>query len=1191
MLNHFTSDQLKSVLGNCLNLYEVPEQEFSDLDLSLFQSVINSITRDEEGRLVAPALWDSDVEHLLSRNLNLARNILKSTFCKLQKNRDALSQYDQVIQDQLCEGIICEVEDLDSFLKSYPDASFLPHSGVVREDSQTTKLRVVFLSNLAEKRNGGMSHNAVSHPGPNLNYPLMFSLTLLRFSKFLLTFDLRKAFLQIKLRESDSRKLLFLWGRDVLRGDFTPVCYRFLRLGFGLRFSPSILLSCLWYILMREEPSDHEQMRRIKSTFYSLAYMDNISYTSSCPREVESAYENSFEIFGEYKFDLQKFYTNKIDLQARIDATLKGGSPQVVDLLGLKWDRIADCFVCSKLSLDSHANTKRNILSSVNSVFDLCGICLPLMNRAKFFLHKLQVQQDLDWDEPLSSESMKEWQCICKQLNDSQDFQITRSFGDRSSEFKLVACADASKEALGCCFYLWDLKTDSCTFLAGKSRIVGKDLRNKSIPVLELVALTWAIELCMELYSFFVNTLQPVKILDIIVFCDSSISLCWVKAKANKVGKVERKAVLVNNKLNKIMEVVKTHPVRLRHLAGRQNPADAATRPVSSALLKKSNYHSGPSLEVLKDEAEDILVPSPYVESFSVYCVQTRLHPVSSVIQIEDYSSFFYLAKVMNFVYKFIKNCRRKVFQRDQARYNHFNKPVCTYVQGQNYLVRVAQQQSFPKVLDFFYGKLCKCEPIVTQLNLYLDNHGIIRVKSKFRRLESDTLSRAPILLSRSCRFTRLIIEDLHKRMRCAQTFKLLASLRQEFYVPKAYSVIKNVIKNCVNCRLLHGRSVAVNVNDYPDFRINPGRRPFTTVMIDTIGPFNVNVGNCQHKHYLLLLTCMFTRAINLVICESLGTADFLRAVQLHILEYGVMESIVSDNQPSFVVGLDYLGKVLKETDFQNFLKSHGIKSFSFKPYPSGASFLGGAVESLVKQVKHVLYVSISRGKVTSKEFSYLVAEAKALVNKRVIGFKKCLTNDQEGMQVPFAITPESLLKGYEVPSFNILSLGEENDTSDRTWEPTPSGIDDLYNHFKSLNTLRSSIQELYEIEFLGNLEWQAVNSPNRYKLHTQRKLQIDDLVAVKCKFLKPFFYPRGIVTGIEYNDVEDINAVTIRKANGEKIRRHPSDIVLLLPSCKKNVENATVNAFQPLGESRPFRRAKEKCMETNRNLAREGAV
>ena len=80
----------------------------------------------------------------MSQNFPLARKILESTLRKLEENKDALHQYDDVINEQLQEGTICKIENIDAFLIDNPDAAFMPHSGVVRENSQTTKLRVVF---------------------------------------------------------------------------------------------------------------------------------------------------------------------------------------------------------------------------------------------------------------------------------------------------------------------------------------------------------------------------------------------------------------------------------------------------------------------------------------------------------------------------------------------------------------------------------------------------------------------------------------------------------------------------------------------------------------------------------------------------------------------------------------------------------------------------------------------------------------------------------------------------------------------------------------------------------------------------------------------------------------------------------------------------------------------------------------
>ena len=334
----------------------------------------------------------------------------------------------------------------------------------------------------------------------------------------------------------------------------------------------------------------------------------------------------------------------------------------------------------------------------------------------------------------------------------------------------------------------------------------------------------------------------------------------------------------------------------------------------------------------------------------------------------------------------------------------------------------------------------------------------------------------------------------------------------------------------------------------------------------------------------------MFTRAINLIVCRSLSSEEFLHALQLHILEYGIMETVISDNQPSFVNGMSCLTNILASVEIQNFLKVHNIRKLSFEPYPSGASYLGGAVESLVKQVKNVLYSSIARNKITSYQLFFLAAEAKALVNKRIIGFKSSLTNEFVGSSVPFALTPELLLKGYEFPSFDILSTDQDD-----KWELPDSNPDALFSHFKQLNDIRNKIQRSYETEFLKTLEWQAVNKPKRYKARDQSQLAIGNLVAIKTKLLKPFYYPRGVVTNLEYNDINEIKAVTARKANGESLRRHPSDIIILMHSGDEGETDANhqnqSDANQPSQEDKfleqkPQRTAKTRCLLENKKLS-----
>ena len=110
------------------------------------------------------------------------------------------------------------------------------------------------------------------------------------------------------------------------------------------------------------------------------------------------------------------------------------------------------------------------------------------------------------------------------------------------------------------------------------------------------------------------------------------------------------------------------------------------------------------------------------------------------------------------------------------------------------------------------------------------------------------------------------------------------------------------------------------------------------------------------------------------------------------------METVVSDNQPSFKQGLSHVARLLSEPPIVSYLKSNNIAKFRYLPYPSGASLLRAAVESLVGQVKNVLYASIGNKITDLVNFVYAVPEAKPLVNKRL------LSSNSLNSELPFAI-------------------------------------------------------------------------------------------------------------------------------------------------------------------------------------------
>ena len=233
-----------------------------------------------------------------------------------------------------------------------------------------------------------VSHNQAICAGPCLNKKLSTSVLQLRFNEKLLCFDLKKAFLMTELSPSDQSRLLFYWYKNVAKQDFSLAVYKNCRLSFGLTCSPTLLMLALYRILIIDTDKDDDGFKELKINIYDLAYMDDLAYSANESEELKDAYSRLGEIFTPYKFGLQQFVTNDSDLQKCIDDEQE--TPKTVKILGLVWNRERDTLSTRKLILDKTASTKRTILSSLASNFDVYLFNGPLLNRARLFMHRLQ---------------------------------------------------------------------------------------------------------------------------------------------------------------------------------------------------------------------------------------------------------------------------------------------------------------------------------------------------------------------------------------------------------------------------------------------------------------------------------------------------------------------------------------------------------------------------------------------------------------------------------------------------------------------------------------------------------------------------------------------------------------------------------------------------------------------------------
>ena len=252
---------------------QITDEAVTERNKEVVQYVLENTYREEDGRLIMALLWNGKVCHLLGENYSLSRQILESNLKKLSRNKTHLKMTDDVFKEQEQLGIIECIDSIDRFREKHPSASFLPHMSGIKMNRESTKCRVVFLSNLAERDKSKpltSSHNQTIYPGPNLNQKLNISLLQLRFGGNLLCFDLVKAFLMIGLREVDQNRLLFLWYRNIRKNDFTVIAYRMKRLAFGLTCSPCTLMLALYRILILDSEDDDDDMKKLK---YLIPYM------------------------------------------------------------------------------------------------------------------------------------------------------------------------------------------------------------------------------------------------------------------------------------------------------------------------------------------------------------------------------------------------------------------------------------------------------------------------------------------------------------------------------------------------------------------------------------------------------------------------------------------------------------------------------------------------------------------------------------------------------------------------------------------------------------------------------------------------------------------------------------------------------------------------------------------------------
>ena len=443
-------------------------------------------TRDEEGRFVVPLPRKVGVTPLgESRDQALRR--FKALERSLRTSR-RFGKFAEVMREYFEMGHAEQVplEEVDS---SQTEVYYLPMHAVHKEESTTSKLRVVF--DASAKTSSGSSLNEHLLVGPTVHPPLVDVLLRFRRPRVALTADVSRMYRAVRLPDNQRDLHRFLWREDPRE---KIMDYRMTRLTFGVSASSFAANMALRRNALNQLKTRPQAAR----VALESCYVDDCLFGADSIREAVQLRKEVQELFESGGFKLRKWKSSEEEVLASISEDLKDvGTKQEIHqqdeytkVLGVEWNVVLDCFrpvIAS--SEDREPLTKRTLVSNIARLFDILGWCSPTIILMKIMLQRLW-ESNLAWDEPVPEPIENAWRRWHRELPTLKNFQVPRSYVPKDCSIKtmqLHGFCDASEAAYSGVVYVRatdELNDVHLSLVLAKTKVA--PLKRLSIPRLEL---------------------------------------------------------------------------------------------------------------------------------------------------------------------------------------------------------------------------------------------------------------------------------------------------------------------------------------------------------------------------------------------------------------------------------------------------------------------------------------------------------------------------------------------------------------------------------------------------------------------------------------------------------------------------------------------------------------------------------
>jgi hypothetical protein len=397
---HVNTTDLQADLARFWELDKGPSTtHLSELERTCEKHFRDHVRRTKEGRYVVALPFNERLASL-GTSKPVAMNRLTSLHRRFQRDKQFETAYRSVIQEYLDLGHMSKVTS------TYPSGNvyYLPHHGVIKESSDTTKLWVV-LDSSAPSTTGISLHDTL-HTGPKLQEDLVSILLRFRSLQYVLTGDIEKMYRQMRVRPADRKYQHILWSNH--KGDVET--YRLNTVTFGLSAAPHLAVRCLKQLANDES----HRFPRASSILRRDFYVDDALTGADTKQEVVSIRKELTKLLRSAGLNIREWASNDQDILrglSEIDKNRKlqlGESPTLKTLGGF-WDSHEDTILYSVETKTSMSHiTKRSISSVIARIYDPLGLFAPVIVRAKILLQRVWALK-VDWDESLPSDLHSEW--------------------------------------------------------------------------------------------------------------------------------------------------------------------------------------------------------------------------------------------------------------------------------------------------------------------------------------------------------------------------------------------------------------------------------------------------------------------------------------------------------------------------------------------------------------------------------------------------------------------------------------------------------------------------------------------------------------------------------------------------------------------------------------------------------------